>query len=157
VAGGFELGSVKDKDVFQRFENLDRLNFQSALLTSHLATQYLAEQGLLLLTGAAAVFEGPVNFAFTYAMSKSTVHALALHMAERHDIPKTSDVCCILPTMIDTPANRAGMPDADKSDWLPPEKMADLVRAWANGENRPENGAFAKLSYKNGSVVPEFL
>ena len=59
--------------------------------------------------------------------------------------------------MIDTPANRTAMPDADISTWLPPEKIADLLRAWANGENRPQNGSFAKLSYKNGSVVPEFL
>ena len=51
--------------------------------------------------------------------------------------------------MIDTPGNRAAMPDEDKSSWLPPEKIAELVRAWADGENRPENGSFAKLNYKN--------
>jgi len=39
--------------------------------------------------------------------------------------------------MIDTPANRASMPDADKSSWLPTEKVADLLKLWANGENRP--------------------
>lgn len=49
------------------------------------------------------------------------------------------------------------MPDADKSSWLPPEKIAELVRAWADGENRPENGSFAKLEFKNLTVVPEFL
>lgn len=59
--------------------------------------------------------------------------------------------------MIDTQVNRDAMPDADKSSWLPPEKIAELVRAWADGENRPENGSFAKLEYKNLTVVPEFL
>ena len=49
------------------------------------------------------------------------------------------------------------MPDADKSTWIPPEKIADLMRAWAEGENRPQNGSFAKLTFKSGSVVPEFL
>lgn len=39
--------------------------------------------------------------------------------------------------MIDTQANRNAMPDADKSTWLPPEKVADILRAWAEGENRP--------------------
>ena len=50
-----------------------------------------------MLTGAATVFAGPVNYAFGYALSKSTTHALVLNLAERVDIPKTSSVCCILP------------------------------------------------------------
>ena len=49
------------------------------------------------------------------------------------------------------------MPDADTSTWLPPEKIGDLIRAWSDGENRPENGSFAKLTFKSGSVVPEFM
>jgi hypothetical protein len=49
------------------------------------------------LTGAAAAFEGPVNYAFGYGMSKASTHALALNLAEREDIPKTASVCCILP------------------------------------------------------------
>jgi len=49
------------------------------------------------------------------------------------------------------------MADADKSEWLPPEKMGELIRAWADGENRPINGSFAKLNYKNGMILPEFL
>jgi len=49
------------------------------------------------------------------------------------------------------------MPNEDKSGWLPPEKIAEVLRSWAEGENRPENGSFAKLNYKNQCVVPEFL
>lgn len=49
------------------------------------------------------------------------------------------------------------MPDADKSEWLPPSQIGELIRGWAAGENRPENGSFAKLNYKNGTIVPEFL
>ena len=59
--------------------------------------------------------------------------------------------------MIDTPANRDAMPDADKSNWLPPEKIGELLRQWADNENRPENGSFAKLHYESGTVVPEFV
>ena len=78
-------------------------------------------------------------------------------MSEKVDIPKSSSVCCILPGTIDTLANRESMPDEDKTGWLPPDKIADVLRAWADGENRPENGSFAKLNYKNQCVVPEFL
>ena len=78
-------------------------------------------------------------------------------MAERTEIPESSTVCCILPQVIDTPGNREAMPDADKSAWQPPEKIAQLVRTWADGDNRPTNGSFAKLVYESGSIVPEFV
>ena len=41
VAGGYEGGSIKDKDVFEKYLKLDRMNFQSALLSAHLATRFL--------------------------------------------------------------------------------------------------------------------
>ena len=97
VAGGFTMGSAKDKDVFVKFEKMDKMNFQSALLTAHLAPKFLDEKGFLMLTGAAAVFQSPANYAFAYGMTKKATHALALHLDERADIPKTSTVCCILP------------------------------------------------------------
>ena len=110
-----------------------------------------------MFTGAAACFEGPVNFAYGYATSKIATHHLALQMAERTEIPEKSSVCTIMPQIIDTPANRKDMPDADKSEWQPPDKIAQLVRGWAQGENRPANGAYARLTYKNECIIPEFL
>ena len=157
VAGGFGLSSIKDNDVLQKYLAQDRINFQTALLTGHLSTKFLAPQGFLMFTGAAAVFEGPVNYAYGYALSKAATHHLALQMAERTEIPPSSSVCTILPQIIDTEANRAAMPDADKSGWQPPSKIADLVRSWAEGDNRPENGSFAKLKFENGCIVPEFM
>lgn len=49
------------------------------------------------------------------------------------------------------------MPDADFSKWAPPEKIAGLLKMWADGKNRPVNGAYALLKVSKGSVVPEFL
>ena len=157
VSGGFAMGSVKDKDIFEQWERQDKINFQSALLGGHLATQLLGEQGLLMFTGAASVFEGPVNYAYAYAISKSATHALALQMAERSEIPVSSTVVTILPKIIDTPMNRKDMPDADHSTWAPPEKIAQMVRGWAQGENRPSNGSFARIEYENGTVFPKFM
>ena len=125
-------------------------------MTGHLSTKFLAPQGFLMFTGAAAVFEGPVNFAFGYAMSKAATHHLALQMAERTEIPESSTVVTILPQIIDTKANREAMPDMDKQDWQPPNKIADLIVGWANNTNRPENGSFAKLKFENNCIVPEF-
>ena len=110
-----------------------------------------------MFSGAAAVFEGPVNFAYAYAMSKSATHALALQMAERSEIPASSTVVTILPKVIDTPMNRRDMPDADHSSWAPSDKVAMMVRGWADGENRPENGSYVKIEYEKGSVFPKFM
>ena len=69
-----------------------------------------------MLTGAAAAFEGPVNYAYAYALSKSQTHALALQLAKRTEIPESSTVCTILPQILDTPFNRQGMPDANHDE-----------------------------------------
>ena len=81
TAGAFELSTIKDKDSIARYQRIDQANFAPALLTSHLATQYLSPEGLLMLTGSAAAFEGPVNYAYGFSLSKMTTHALALQMA----------------------------------------------------------------------------
>jgi len=72
------MGSVKDNDIFEKYEKMDRMNFQTALLAGHLAAHQLDEEGFLMLTGAAGVFKGPLNFAYAYAISKSATHALAI-------------------------------------------------------------------------------
>lgn len=133
MAGGFDIGNIKDTTIFQNFAEQDRINFQSALLAAHLATQQLDDQGMLMLTGAAAVFEGPVNFAYGYYLAKAATHALALQMAERKEIPESSSVITILPQVIDTEGNRAAMPDADKTEWQPVDKIATMVGQWAEG------------------------
>ena len=97
VSGGFGCSSVKDEDIFQKYEEMDKMNFQSALLAGHIASHQLNNKGFLCLTGAAAVFQGPVNFAYAYAMSKSATHSLALHLAQRTEIPEDACVCTILP------------------------------------------------------------
>jgi len=157
VSGGFNLSSVKDKDIFDKYEEMDRKNFQSALLAAHIAAYTLGPLGFFALTGAAAAFSGPINYAYAYGASKAATHSLALTLAERTEIPADSCVVTLLPTMIDTPANRAAMPDADTKEWADPLKIAALVHQWANGVNRPLNGSFAKLDYKNGTIIPNFL
>ena len=110
-----------------------------------------------MLTGAAAVFDGPVNFAYGYAMSKAATHSLALHLAQSGELPEGTDICTLLPQVIDTPGNREAMPDADHSEWAPPDKIAQMVRQWAEGENRPMSGSFAKVEFKNNTVFPNFV
>ena len=126
-------------------------------MTAHLASEQLAAQGMLVFTGAAAVFEGPVNYAYAYYIAKSATHSLALQMSERKENPESASVITILPQVIDTAANREAMPNEDHSQWAPPTGISTMLAQWAQGENRPENGSFAKIKYANGVVHPEFL
>ena len=47
--------------------------------------------------------------------------------------------------------NKQSMPNADMSGLTSPESIAGLLRMWADGKNRPENGSFAVLKKKNGT------
>jgi NAD(P)-dependent dehydrogenase (short-subunit alcohol dehydrogenase family) len=47
----------------------------------------------------------------------------------------------ILPSVIDTPANRESMPDADHSKWVPPEQIAKVVRFLVSDDSAPTSGA----------------
>jgi hypothetical protein len=49
------------------------------------------------------------------------------------------------------------MPNSDFSKWTEPNKIAGLIKMWADGVNRPENGSYAVLKSVNGMVVPEFV
>ena len=51
-----------------------------SLLGAHLATKYLTEDGIIMFTGAAAVFKEPQPDMIAYAVAKTAVHSLALNM-----------------------------------------------------------------------------
>ena len=151
------MGPVEDPDVFDQTEEMMTINLTPSLLTAHIATYLLADNGTLLFTGANAVFKEATPGLFGYGLAKTAVHGLALNMAAREAIPSDAVVTTILPGVINTKANRDAMPNEDQSDWHSPSGIAGLVKMWADGHNRPENGSFALLKNERGSVVPEFV
>jgi NAD(P)-dependent dehydrogenase (short-subunit alcohol dehydrogenase family) len=46
----------------------------------------------------------------------------------------------VLPSVIDTPANRAGQPDADHSKWVPPQQIAKVIRFLVSDDSLPTSG-----------------
>jgi dihydropteridine reductase len=90
---------------------------------------------LLVLTGAKAAFDGETSFATGYGMSKAATHHLALsfNAAEcRDDSSGLRRIRCMLPTTIDTPANRQAMPDADFDKWSSTLSIAEQISNWSN-------------------------
>jgi len=108
------------------------------------------------LTGAAAVFKEPQPEMIGYSLAKTAVHSLALNLSEQAK-ESGSRIITLLPETIDTESNRQAMPNADFTKWSKPEQIGELVKGWVDGLNTPNNGSFAVLKVKNGSVVPDFV
>jgi NAD(P)-dependent dehydrogenase (short-subunit alcohol dehydrogenase family) len=75
-----------------------------------------------------------------YAAAKAAVLAFAQAVAVEY---RADGVRCnaVLPSVIDTPANRAAQPDADHSRWVPPQQVAAVIRFLCGEESAPTSGA----------------
>jgi NAD(P)-dependent dehydrogenase (short-subunit alcohol dehydrogenase family) len=75
-----------------------------------------------------------------YIVSKAAVLSFVqtLDVEYRHDGVRAN---AILPSVIDTPANRAGQPDADYSKWVAPEDIAKVIRFLVSDDSAPMSGA----------------
>ena len=82
-------------------------------------------------------------------------------MGEEGGLPKGASVATLLPAVIDTPANRSAMPDADFGQWASPDDIAAMVLKWSGEEgaadggavgetHRPANGALLQLETEGG-------
>jgi NAD(P)-dependent dehydrogenase (short-subunit alcohol dehydrogenase family) len=80
-----------------------------------------------------------------YTASKSGVHRFTESLAE--ELRGTGvTVNAILPTTIDTPVNRSDMPNADFSEWVRPEAIADVILFLASPAARAITGALIPVS-----------
>lgn len=82
-----------------------------------------AGKGVIVNVAAMAALKGGVNMA-AYTVSKSAVVRLTESMAAELE-SKGIRVNCVLPSTMDTPANRADMPDVDPATWVAPSAVAD--------------------------------
>jgi NAD(P)-dependent dehydrogenase (short-subunit alcohol dehydrogenase family) len=98
-----------------------------------------ARRGAIVNVGAASAQRGAANMG-AYIAAKSTVMRLTESMsAELRD--DGIRVNAVLPSIIDTPANRASMPDADFTRWVAPEALAAVIGFLASDDARAIHGA----------------
>lgn len=80
-----------------------------------------------------------------YAASKAAVHKLTESLAA--ELSGTDcTVNAVLPSIIDTPANRADMPDADFAQWVSPASLAQVIQFLASPAARAISGALVPVS-----------
>eukprot|EP01138_Halocafeteria_seosinensis_P006483 gb/GECG01006627.1/.p1 GENE.gb/GECG01006627.1/~~gb/GECG01006627.1/.p1 ORF type:complete len:285 (+),score=36.29 gb/GECG01006627.1/:1-855(+) len=139
-AGGWAGGKVNEEEMIDGVEAMYHACIRSAVTASHLAGTKMNENGLLVLVGASAAL-GPTPGMIGYGIAKASTHHLLSSVSQKESgLPHGSTALGILPAAIDTPMNRAGAPDADKSNWTPPEDIARKVEEWFFGE-RPASGS----------------
>jgi NAD(P)-dependent dehydrogenase (short-subunit alcohol dehydrogenase family) len=128
LVGGFSLGIIKEMTQ-SGFEKMLRLNFYSALAVAKPAFEVMKRQkgGRLIFIGARAGLDlKNGTYAVEYGLSKSLLFRLSeLLNAEGNAVGVTSSV--VVPSVIDTPANRTSMPNANFDEWVKPEVIAETI------------------------------
>jgi len=126
VAGGFRWQTVQEGDL-ATWESLYRVNVASTLNASVAALQYLrrSKAGRIVNVGAAAAIKSAAGMG-AYAASKAAVHRLTESLADELKAEGIT-VNAVLPSVIDTPANRREMPDADRAGWVDPAALAAVI------------------------------
>lgn len=146
VAGTFRWETL-EKSSLDTWDLLYRVNLRSAVSSSRAALPHLIRRGggriVNIGAGAAAVRAGAGMGA--YIASKAGVAKLTEALA---DELKDRDITvnAVLPSTIDTPANRADMPDADFSRWVTPQAVADVIVFLLSEQARAITGALIPVS-----------
>jgi len=141
LVGGYLAGPRVDELTLEQFEGQFRLNLRPTFLVTRAALPRLVEAGgggIVCVSARAAV--RPFPGAAAYASSKAAVARFAECVAIEF---KDEGVRCnaVLPSVIDTPANRAAEPDADHSRWVAPAEIAHVIRFLCSDESAPVSGA----------------
>lgn len=128
LVGGFAMGSIQETDA-ALLHKMYRLNFLSAFnVVRSLMSGFIKRGGgqFVLIGARPSLNPDEGRNVVAYALSKTLVFALAeLINAEgkAHQITAT----VVVPGIIDTPANREAMPEAESSRWVPTENLAELI------------------------------
>lgn len=140
IAGGFHWQTVADGAI-DGWVRMYAINLKTALNASKAALPYLIESGAgrIVNVGAQSALHAASGFG-PYAASKSAVHRLTESLADELKL-KGVTVNAVLPSTIDTAANRRDMPDADFSRWVQPADLAAVILFLASDEAKAVTGA----------------
>jgi NAD(P)-dependent dehydrogenase (short-subunit alcohol dehydrogenase family) len=141
IAGGFTMGPPLHETTDGDWELMMELNARSVFNACRAVIPHMLRQGRgrIINVSARAALEGKARMG-PYCASKAAVLTLTESLAAEHKLAGIN-ANCILPGTIDTPQNRAAMPDADFSRWVPPAALADVVVFLASEASRAVTGA----------------
>lgn len=140
LAGGFRMGAAVHETADADWDFLLDLNARSFVNVARVVVpQLLVRGGGKVVTVGAAAAQAGVARMGAYCASKSALIRLTEAMsAELKD--RNVNVNCVLPSIIDTPENRAAMPHADAARWVAPEALAQVIAFLASDAARAIHG-----------------
>jgi NAD(P)-dependent dehydrogenase (short-subunit alcohol dehydrogenase family) len=144
IAGGFAFETVADGDP-STWQRMHALNVTTALNASRAAIPHLTASNAARIVniGAMGAVQAGAGMG-AYAASKAGVHRLTEALAAEHKGKIT--VNAVLPSIIDTAANRASMPKSDFAKWVTPQELAEVILFLASDAASAITGALLPVS-----------
>jgi NAD(P)-dependent dehydrogenase (short-subunit alcohol dehydrogenase family) len=141
IAGGFRMGTPVHETTDKDWNFLMDLNAHTVVNMARVVVPLMLKVGggKIVNVGAFAAQKGAAQMG-AYVASKAAVIRLTETMAAELR-EKNINVNCVLPTIIDTPENRAAMPEADPRKWVAPEALADVIAFLCSDAARAIHGA----------------
>ena len=141
IAGGFAMGQEAFDTSSEQWDWMFKINVDTMRNATMGAVPLLLAQGggAIVNIGALGALSGQAAMS-AYCCAKSSVMKLTESLSEelKH---KGIAVNAVLPSIIDTPPNREGMPDADFSTWVSPAQLAEVICFLASGASGAVHGA----------------
>jgi NAD(P)-dependent dehydrogenase (short-subunit alcohol dehydrogenase family) len=144
VAGGFAFETVAEGET-NTWQRMYALNVLTALNASRAAIPYLvaSSAGRIVNVGSMAALQSGAGMG-PYAASKAGVHRLTEALAS--ELKGKITVNAVLPSTIDTPVNRASMPNADFKKWVTPQELTEVILFLASDAASAVTGALVPVS-----------
>jgi NAD(P)-dependent dehydrogenase (short-subunit alcohol dehydrogenase family) len=145
IAGAFRWQTLADGDL-AIWDLLFAINVKTAVNASRAALPHLRRRGSgrIINVGANAALKAGAGMG-AYAASKAGVHALTQSLAEEVK-GENITVNAVLPSIIDTPANRADMPRTDFSTWVTPQSLANVILFLASDQAQAITGTLLPVT-----------
>lgn len=146
LAGGFRMGEAVHETTDANWDFLFDINTRTLRNIARAVVPRMLAQGAgrIVTVGAASASRGLAQMgAYTAAKSAAIrlTEAMSAELRERN-----INVNCVLPTIIDTPENRAAMPGADPARWVAPAALADVIVFLCSDAARAVHGAALPVS-----------
>lgn len=144
VAGGFAWETLADGGL-GAWDRMFAVNLRTAVSACIAALPLLqkSDSGAIVNVGANAAAKAGVGMG-AYAAAKAGIAKLTESLAEEFKGRVTANA--VLPSVIDTPANRAAMPDADFGKWVRPDDLAEAMLFLASRRSRAITGALLPVT-----------